>query len=173
MVPRTVTSKKPSEEETMAENALADVLSKNPWFQALAPKHFQALLAVATEKRWRAGQIIFREGDQADYLYLILSGQIALEIYVPGQGRITILTLGEAGLFGWSAVLPVIGTRTAGARAMLDTWAVAFDSEGLRAACEADHDLGYHVYRRLNNVVAGRLSATRLQLLDMYAKSRG
>ena len=154
----------------MAEQTLADILSENPWFQALEERHFQKLVSIATDKKWPAGASIFREGDPADYLFLILHGPVALELYVPGRGRVTILTLNELSLFGWSAVLPVIGTRTAGARAVLDTRAVGFDSEGLRRACEEDHDLGYHVYRRLNNVVAGRLSATRLQLLDMYAK---
>ena len=36
----------------------------------------------------------------------------------------------------------------------------------------SERELLDQVYRRLTNVIAGRLSATRLQLLDMYASSR-
>ena len=138
----------------------------------MEPPHFQRLVDIATIKNWDEGDTIFREGERDDNLYLILEGQVALEVYVEGHGRITILTLGLDEIFGWSAALPVVGTRTASARAMRATQAIAFDSEALRQACEEDHDLGYHVYRRLTNVVAGRLSATRLQLLDMYAHGR-
>lgn len=150
---------------------LAEKLRQNPWFQPLEPVHFQKLVDIAVEKNWSEGEIIFREGDQHDYLYLIVEGQIALEKHIPNQGQITILTLGKDELFGWSGVMPVIGTRTTGARAVRPTSAIGFDSKALRAACKADHDLGYHVFRRLTNVIAGRLSATRLQLLNMYSQT--
>lgn len=157
----------------MGDRSIAEILQTNPWFQVLEPPLFQKLVDITTIKNWEEGATIFREGDRDDNLYLIVDGQVALEVYVQGHGRITILTLGPDEIFGWSAVVPVEGTRTASARAMRATQAIAFDSNALRQACDEDHDLGYQVYRRLNNVVAGRLSATRLQLLDMYARRRG
>lgn len=157
----------------MGDRTIAEMLQANPWFRVLEPPLFQKLVDISTVKTWEEGATIFREGDRDDNLYLIFEGQVALEVYVQGHGRITILTLGPDEIFGWSAVIPVEGTRTASARAMRATQAIAFDSEALRKACDEDHDLGYHVYRRLNNVVAGRLSATRLQLLDMYSRRRG
>ncbi|MCB9446012.1 MAG: Crp/Fnr family transcriptional regulator [Ardenticatenaceae bacterium] len=157
----------------MGDPTIAELLQKNPWFRVLELPLFQKLVDIATVKDWEEGATIFREGDRDDNLYLILEGQVALEVYVQGHGRITILTIGQSEIFGWSAVLPVEGTRTASARAMRSTQAIAFDSSALRQACDEDHDLGYQVYRRLTNVVAGRLSATRLQLLDMYAHKRG
>lgn len=153
----------------MAREELSDILSQNPWFQSLDPDHFQKLLSICTLNNWAEGQKIFAEGDQDNHLYLILEGRVALEKYIPGRGRTTILTLGPSEIFGWSAVVPVVGTRTATARTTAPTRAVAFDSVALRQACDEDHDLGYLVYRRLTNIIAGRLSATRLQLLDMYA----
>ena len=156
----------------MAEQQLSDALGANPWFQALEPPHFQKLVDIADLVSWTEGQTIFREGDQDDRLYLILEGHVAIEKSDPGRGRVTILTLGPNEIFGWSAVTPVVRTRTANARAVRPTRAIAFDSQALRQACEEDHELGYYVYRRLTNVIAGRLTATRLQLLDMYASTR-
>jgi len=156
----------------MAEEAIADILGRNPWFQSLKPAHFEKLMAIASRGEWSEGQTIFAEGEQSAKLYLILEGQVAIEKYVPGQGRVTLLTVGPAELFGWSALVPVIGTRTATARAVTPTDAVVFDTLALQKACDEDHDLGYLVYRRLTNVIAGRLSATRLQLLDMYSLPR-
>ena len=156
----------------MTKETIAGILGANPWFQSLAPPQFQTLVDIASEMSWEARQTIFRENQQAAYLYLILEGQVALEMYMPGAGRITILTLGPADIFGWSAVTPVVGTRTASVRTVHPTRVIAFDSQKLRDACEADHDLGFHVYRRLTNVVVGRLTAARLQLLDMYAQNK-
>ena len=152
----------------MVSEALTDILSQNPWFQGLEPDHFEKLLAIAGLAEWAEGQTIFAEGGQDAKLYLILEGRVAIEKYVPGRGRVTLLTLGPSEIFGWSAVVPVIGTRTATARAAAPTQAVTFDSQALVQVCDEDHDLGYLVYRRLTNIIAGRLSATRLQLLDMY-----
>jgi CRP-like cAMP-binding protein len=156
----------------MASESLADILSQNPWFQSLEPAHFEKLMAIAGISAWEDGQTIFAEGTPADRLYLILEGRVALDKPVTGRGRVTILTLSPSEIFGWSAVVPVVGTRTAAARAVGPTRAVTFDSAALRQACDEDHDLGYLVYRRLTNIIAGRLSATRLQVLDIYAGSR-
>jgi CRP-like cAMP-binding protein len=155
--------------EIMVDKTLHKLLGENPWFAALGEPQFEALLAIASKAVWPAGTEIFREGGHNENIYLICNGQVALDISVPMRGRTTILTLSEGDVFGWSAVLPVVKTRTASARAVHDTLAVAFDGPALLAACEQDHELGYHVFRRLTNVVAARLTATRIQLLDMYA----
>jgi CRP-like cAMP-binding protein len=156
----------------MSTETLAEILNQNPWFHNLEPDHFQKLLAIAKLEEWSENQIIFAEGALEAKLYLILEGRVAIEEYVPGHGRVTLLTLGPSELFGWSAVIPVIGTRTATTRAVDPTRTVTFDSAALERVCDEDHDLGYLVYRRLTNIIAGRLSATRLQLLDMYSRPR-
>jgi CRP/FNR family transcriptional regulator, cyclic AMP receptor protein len=156
----------------MAKESIADILGRNPWFESLKPEHFEKLMAIASRGEWSEGQTIFAEGEHSAKLYLILQGRVAVEKYVPGRGRITLLTLGPAELFGWSALVPITGTRTATARAVTSTDAVIFDTLALQQACDEDHDLGYLVYRRLTNVIAGRLSATRLQLLDVYSLPR-
>jgi CRP/FNR family cyclic AMP-dependent transcriptional regulator len=147
-------------------------LRENPWFQSLDPQHFQKMVDISSEVEWSEGQIIFGEGEPGNKLYLVTEGRVALEIYIPDQGRRTILTIGPNEVFGWSAVTPYVRTRMASARAVAPTRAVAFDSQALSKACDEDHDLGYYVYRRLTNIIAGRLSATRLQLIDMYASTR-
>ena len=44
----------------------------------------------------KVGTTIFREGDRSQYLVLIKSGQVVLEIRVPPQRRRSILTVGRA-----------------------------------------------------------------------------
>jgi hypothetical protein len=47
--------------------------------------------------------------------------------------------------------------------------AVVMDGSALRQRFDIDHELAYQLTRRLLGVVAARLEATRVQLLDLYA----
>ncbi len=140
-----------------------------PWFQHLHPDHFTNLAQIATLRSAAAGDVLFREGDPEDYLYILLKGRIALEISVPGRGRTRLMTAEPLDMIGWSSVTPVVRRRTATAVAVLPSDLVAIDAPALLQRCEADPSLGYVVMHRLANVVAQRLLVTRLQLLDMYA----
>lgn len=157
----------------MEPRSLAEVLRSAQPFAALEPQHIEKLAAIATEVAWVEGQVIFREGEADDKLYLVVDGLVALEVYIPNRGRARILTAGPHEIFGWSAAVPVAGKKTAGARSLQTTHAIAMDAGALCAACEQDHDLGYFVYRALADVIASRLAATRLQLLDVYAVGKG
>jgi len=44
-----------------------------------------------------------------------------------------------------------------------------FDGNWLRVRCQEDHDLGYEMLKHFTELVAARLDATRLQLLDLYS----
>ena len=153
----------------MEQDNISTVLKNNPWFERLRDEHLQKLVSISSPVQWPAGTTIFREGDHHPNLYLIIEGRVAIDISIPSRGKVTILTLGENEVFGWSAVVPVISIKTATARTVRDTKAIAFDAQELEQLCETDHELGCIVYRRLINIIAGRLSATRMQLIDMYS----
>ncbi len=153
----------------MDKTAIRDKLKVNPWFARLSDEHFEKMISIAKKVSWSAGKIIFREGDKDPHVYLLLKGHVAIEMYVPGRGRVTILTVGTGDLLGWSSLLTIVEIRTASARSIHDTDAIAFDAVALRELCDEEHELGYAIFRRVTNVVASRLTATRLQLLNMYA----
>lgn len=148
---------------------LKTALLSIPWFQELEPEHFEKMCGIACIRQVEANEELFKEGDPEDYLYVVLEGRVAIDIFVPGQGRKRILTAEPMDVVGWSSVTPVVHQRTAGARAVQSGRLVCLDASRLREMCEQDHDLGYIVMRRLANVVASRLLVTRLQLLDMFA----
>jgi CRP/FNR family cyclic AMP-dependent transcriptional regulator len=150
------------------QQELVKSLQAIPWFQAMSTEHFNKIVSIARIFKYEPGQVIFHEGDKEDFLYVVLEGRVAIEMSLPGRGRIRVLTADAMDVVGWSSVTPVVRQRTAGARAVLPSRLVAFDASELRALCEDDHDFGYYVMRRLANVVAGRLLTTRLQLLDMF-----
>jgi CRP-like cAMP-binding protein len=144
-------------------------LEKIPWFQMIKPEHLKKIAEISHLKRIKGGEVLFREGEQDDYLYIVVEGRVGLDLFIPHRGKVRINTAETWDLFGWSGVTPNIHQRTAGATAVTDGLLIGINSAKLRDACEEDHDLGYIVMRRLVHIVASRLLVTRLQLIDMFA----
>jgi CRP-like cAMP-binding protein len=115
-----------------------------------------------------AGTVIFREGTIDRNLYLLNSGQVALEMLVPGRGRVRLLSLGPGDMLAWSALLGE-GRMTATAIATEDTETIAIDADRLLEICTANPQVGFEVMRRMSLALSKRLLATRLQLLDLYS----
>lgn len=124
---------------------------------------------IAGPAQWDSSAIIFREGERGSVLYVVDDGRVAIEIAVPGRGPVTILTVGPGEVFGWSSVFGQ-RSKTASARAVEPTKALALDAARLRELCDADSRLGYLLTRRMLEVVSERLKATRMQLLDIYGQ---
>jgi CRP/FNR family cyclic AMP-dependent transcriptional regulator len=146
---------------------LEPILAAHPFFQDLPLHHLQLIVGCASNVRFEAGQFIFREGEEADSFYLIRHGRVALEIMVPERGPLTIQTLEEGDVLGWSWLFPPHRWHF-DARTTTLTRAIALDGKCLRTKCEDDHDLGYELVKRFARVIMERLQATRLQLLDVY-----
>ncbi len=145
-------------------------LQQIPWFQSLDPGDVRKFAEISNLRSFKAGEVFFREGDTQDFFYIVLSGRVALDMFVPHHGKVRFYTCEQWDSFGWSSVTPVVHTRTAGAVGVVDGTVIATDTVKLQALCDQDHDIGYLFMRRMTNVIASRLLNTRLQLLDMFAE---
>lgn len=131
------------------------------------PAQLRKLLPLAEEKKFPAGRVIFQEGDQSSYLYLIVAGEVALENGSDAQSlRVQTLHAGEA--MGWSAITNDSTTHFQ-ARALTPVETIAFPGSRIRAACDRDPEMGYVLMKRLLDLVTERLDATRLQLVRLAA----
>ncbi len=146
-----------------------EILQSIPWFGDLDPEHFEKLVRISSVHNLLENEDVFREGDRQDKLYIVVEGRVALEIFIPHQGRVRILTAEEMDVIGWSAVTPGLRTRTASAKAVIPSCLIGIDSEELRQLSKEDYEFGYIIMRRIAHIIASRLMVTRLQLLDMFA----
>jgi CRP/FNR family cyclic AMP-dependent transcriptional regulator len=136
--------------------------------EGLDPGQLEPITRIARPVQWNGGETVFREGDADANLYVVREGRVAIEVAVPGRGRVTILTVGPGEVFGWSSLFHP-RPKTASARTTEATRAFALDAVRLRELCDADPRLGYLLARRILAVVSERLKATRMQLLDIYS----
>jgi CRP/FNR family cyclic AMP-dependent transcriptional regulator len=144
---------------------LEPILRKHSFFKDLPEKHFEFILSCASHKLFKADEIILKQGESADKFYLIRSGHVA--IYIDHPRQITIQTIGEGEILGWSWLAPPYRYRFS-AQAVENTRAVALDGKCLREKCEKNSELGYELLKRLVSVFTKRLEETRLRLLDIY-----
>jgi len=155
----------------MNSNQLQGTVSDHSFLAGLAESDIQILTALSFQVHFQEEQIIFREGDPSSFFYLIQSGRIALEVLAPGH-VLRIQTIGEGEELGWSSLLASVNKQFQ-ARCLEPVTAFAFDGAQIVARCEDDPALGFRLLRRVLATVADRLRATRLQLLDVYAKRGG
>ena len=152
----------------MDKQVLAKVLSKLH-FSAQLPETVQERLAsAAVVHRVAAGKVLFRENAQNEELMIIWTGQVALDMHVPGRENIRILSLGPGDVIGWSALLGG-GRMTTSATALEETQIISFSAPALTAACESNHSFGYFLMNKVASSLAGRLLDMRKQLLDLLS----
>lgn len=144
------------------------VALRETWFGAsLAPDTCARLAALGRIVDLPEGHVVVNEGTPCLELGLVISGRIALRLSLPGGQDRTIHTVDAGDVFGWSAVLPpAIATSTG--IAVAPSQAILFHGDRLRTALAVDCELAAAVYQRLLVTVARRLTATRVQLLDLY-----
>ena len=146
---------------------LKPILVQHPFLRGLETPYINLIVGCASNVRFEADHFIFREGEEANQFYIIRDGRVALEVFSPEQGPMIIDTLGEGEILGWSWLVPPYQWRF-DARALEPTKAIALDGKCLRNKCEQHHDLGYELLKRFADIMAQRLDATRIQLMDMY-----
>lgn len=146
---------------------LETMISEHQFFKDLAPRHLDVLVRCASKVVFEPSHLIFREGAEANHFYLIRQGLVSLDVFIPGRGAVSIQTITEGQILGWSWLFPPHRWHF-DARSIGFTVAISFDADSLRAESDADHELGYQLMKRFADVIMQRLQATRLQMLDIY-----
>ncbi len=146
---------------------LARILAEHPFMKGLDPKYIELLVGCASNVRFDSEAFVFREGEEANQFFLIRQGKIALEIYSEAHGPISIQTLREGDILGWSWLVPP-HYRHFDARALELTRVIAFDGKCLRTKCQEDKNLGYELMLIMLPLMGKRLEATQLKLKDVF-----
>ena len=148
------------------------VVLESAVFAGLDNAYAEQLTGCLQTVGFEAGETLFREGEPADVFYVLRRGRVALELYVPGRGPLTIETIDSGQVVGWSWLFPPHNWHF-DARAVAPVRAVAVDGACLRGKCDEDPALGYELMQRFSAVLLDRLNATRLRLADLYGGAGG
>jgi CRP/FNR family transcriptional regulator, cyclic AMP receptor protein len=147
-------------------------LAGNYFLRGMSDDHLAWLATVSSVATVPAGHRFCTVGTVARKFWFIRAGRVALDVDVPGSGRIVVGTLGRGDLLGVSWFFPPFQWEF-GAVAVQPTEVFELDAAAVRQRCAEDPGFGYEITSRLVAVVAKRLQATRLRMIEFSAGPEG
>jgi CRP/FNR family transcriptional regulator, cyclic AMP receptor protein len=147
------------------------LLKTIPIFLDLKPNQLARLASATTVAELEISVELITEGDPLDFFYIVLEGDMLVEVYVPSIGKIETSHLGPLDICGWSGLTPIVRTRTGTVTTLTFCRLLKMDSRLIIPMCEEDHDIGFTIYRRIANVAARSFLTTRLQLMNLIVKA--
>ena len=155
----------------MVISTLESLIATHLFAKDIEPRFLPLLTETARVEYFDAEQTIFRESLEADRFYLIQSGRVALQIFIPGSGATTIQTLSAGEALGWSWLYPPWRWHFT-VVAFEPVEAASLCARTLRDRMRTNHEFGYEIAMRVGQLILERLQATRLRLLEMYGVPR-
>lgn len=146
---------------------LQEMLQNQYFCRGLTPQTQAFLLDCAHLELFEPGQKLVKTGSPADEFYLIHQGHVAMEVIGPQAKGLQIEILDAGDMVGWNWLVKPYRYQF-DARALDQVQAIRFDARCLRGKIEVDHEFGFVLLQKIIEVMAGRISHSRLQLLDLY-----
>ena len=143
------------------------IISEHPFFAGLEPDHIKTIAEDATFITYNPGEFLMREDEPGNCFFLIVHGNVALEVFTPERGPIIVKTISENEILGYCWLIPPYQCRF-DIRAIDLTRAICIEGQSLREFCDNHHEVGYELLKRTTQIMANLLEATRMQLLDIY-----
>ena len=146
------------------------LLTTSPLFAGLSEDDLTRIALLAEEVTCTAGKTLFKEGEDASHLYILLSGKVNVQVQPIGLTQpLTVVSLNTAGqLVGWSGFMQP-GYYTAAALCMEDTRLIAFEGTAFNRLLDDNLALGLVIMRRIAGVISQRVRTLQsIVLKNLY-----
>lgn len=147
-------------------DAMRAMIASHPFCAGLDADHVTAMADGASEHAYAVGDLIIRHGHDATALYLLVEGDVALEISEPAAEPLTVETLHAGDPLGWSWLYPP-RSWAFDARCLTPARLLRLDGAHLRGLVEQDAAFGRDLTLRVGSVVVERLQHARAQIVDI------
>jgi len=132
-------------------------------FKGIDSEVMKEIANICTEESYAKDAVLFKEGEEAERLYILEEG--SLNLVIENGGSLT-YTLTEPGLvFGWSSMVES-GRYTASAVCATDSKVVRIEREKLDKIFNLHPEVGLIVLKRLAGIISERLSNAYRDLLS-------
>jgi CRP/FNR family cyclic AMP-dependent transcriptional regulator len=125
-------------------------------FREIAEPHLVALAYRLRERRLKKGELLFREGDPGDEMYLVREGTVVISKPVLGRVEQVLARLGAGDFFGEMSLFDR-SPRSATVSAESDVALLCLDREGLHQFIEASPRAAADFFYQMVQVFTARL----------------
>ena len=132
-------------------------------FQGLSESHYSHLMTIGSETRIRAGQWLFREGEDAEKMFILKSGAVELLTTVDEVELPIAIVRNEGDCFGTSTMVPP-HQYSLSARCAEDGTLMGIKKTELDQLIKSDYELGHTILVNLAKHFLDRLKETRQEL---------
>ena len=135
-----------------------------PFFNELSSWQLRRVSEIVFERSYEPGELIFEQDQPGAALFLIIEGQVAVEMYLDHEPT-TLAVLEKGAFFGEMALLDE-SPRSASARCLERTHTLALYRNDLSRLIQTDPQTACHIYRALARIVGDRLRTTNELVLS-------
>ena len=141
-------------------------LSILPMFRGLESEELQLLTSCFQRESYQGETLIFKQGERAEKLHILLSGKVEIRFKPYDSEVITVASLRQGDVFGWSAAL---GRQDYTSDAFVTTPGNGLSIRGdvLREFCESHPQIGIILLERLAEVISSRLRQTHGKVVQL------
>lgn len=151
-------------EPIVRSDEILEIASATPFFLGMKPEHITLAFQEARKRKYKAGELLIRQGEPANEFIIIMKGTVAIEAKEAPAASRSIQVLSPHEMLGWSWLFqPFVWHFQA--RALIPTEVVVLSGGHLLVAAEKDHTFGYDLMKRVSHLVIERLHYTRRQLV--------
>jgi CRP/FNR family cyclic AMP-dependent transcriptional regulator len=143
-------------------------LKKASLFESLSDDQLKAIAQLSQERSFEPGDEIFKQGQKAKKIYVLLDGVVTLRIKAEEEIDLMAETLKELGsVFGTACLMkPFISNVTA--RCVKSTKALEMDSTEFQELLRRDPLIGFEVMTKLAQIYFNRLNTTRAAITNLF-----
>lgn len=139
------------------------ILRRFPGFRQTLESSLRSVAVVSNEVHLESGEVLFREGEEADHLYLMVDGEMEIFMEVDEQ-HMVVGTCMPGDMCCWSALLEPPASSTASARARTDCRLIAIEADDMKKLFARDCSMGFYLLTEAVRNLANRLHGSHVQL---------
>jgi CRP-like cAMP-binding protein len=150
-------------------SAIIETLRKTQIFQNLSDEQLEIVAPLCRQVHCLSGKVFFSEGEDASDVFVVLDGEVALEVELfmgdhIRPKRLVVEKVDKNDTFGWSALVePRLMTTTA--RCTRDVDIIAINGDDLKVLMEKHPEIGLIIMENVAKIVRERLVHTRQRLI--------
>jgi CRP-like cAMP-binding protein/Flp pilus assembly protein TadD len=142
--------------------------------QGLSSRELRLLATFSNEELYDRDEIVFKEGDKGDKLYIVLGGKVRISKHIPGVGEEALAILDRGDFFGEMALIDDSAVRAADALAHTDgTTVLSITRDVLREIISVDVESAYQFLSILCRILTTRLREINLKIVQWRLMSGG